>query len=199
MPVCRFHRVEHGIDEPEWHGLVEEIAHGVDEYTAWRSPVQRLLEPFRPQRQIEAVLEWMARHTPEPLREALCIAEVATTRDLGAPRNWVPRRIRPLDLRAATHFAHFRTNRNRAPPYRAALSISATQQDRPSALRPAHLRTLLRSIPASSALPPDDRFRAARPTRPPRAGIQTHASPAVAHRLPPVSWRCRRGTGSSPA
>ena len=185
MPVGRFHRVEDRINESEGHGLVEKVAHRVDEYTAWRSPVQRLLEAFGPQRQIEAVLEWMTRHTPEALRKALCITEVATARDFGAPCNRVPRRIGPFDLRTAAHFAHFRTNRKHVPPCHAALSSPATHHNRLSCLRPAHPGPCSnRFLPP--APPPDNLPRHLKPARPPGGGIRP--SCRSDRRSPPV--RC---------
>lgn len=106
VPVGLLHCIEDLIDEYERHLLVKQVAHRVDENHPRAEPLERLLQPLGPQRQIEPSGERMPWHAAEAFREARSIAVVATARDLRAPGYRIPRRVRPL-YRALVRHAHF--------------------------------------------------------------------------------------------
>lgn len=62
-----------------------------------------LLQTFGSQSQVKAVLERMARDTTKPLREALCVTEVAAASDLRAAGDGIPGRVRPFNLSRCRH------------------------------------------------------------------------------------------------
>ena len=97
MPRRRFHRIKYSRDELLRNFLVEEITHRVYEDHARRTPAERLLDPLRPERQVETTFERMSGCPPEPLRETLCVAVVTSGADLCATRNWIPRGVCPFD------------------------------------------------------------------------------------------------------
>ncbi len=103
VPMGAPHDVAHISDEIGRNRLVKEVAHRVDEDFPRSPPVQRLLKFLRDQPQIEALLEWVSRHTPKPFREHLCIAVLAARTNLRAPAHRVPGGICPLDRRTLAH------------------------------------------------------------------------------------------------
>ena len=98
-----FHRVTHAPNKFLRHLLVKQVAHRVHEDHSWFSPSERLIEALGPQRQIESVFKWMAGRPAKTLGEAFSVTVIAACADLCAASDWVPRRIRPLDSRAACH------------------------------------------------------------------------------------------------
>ena len=62
-----------------------------------------LRKPFRAERKVEALLEGMSRCAPKSLGDSLGVAIIATARDLGAARNWVPRGVRPFNSGFVAH------------------------------------------------------------------------------------------------
>ena len=97
VPVRRPHRVEHPVDEPAVHILVEQVAHGVHEDHARLPPSQRLVEARRPFVEVEALLVGVPLDAAPALCEPLRVAEVAPARDFGAPGDRVPGRVGPFD------------------------------------------------------------------------------------------------------
>ena len=97
MPVCRFHRVEHAVDEFHRNALVEQIAHRIHEDHARSFPREWLGEAFGTERDIEPTSEWMTGHAAEALGEPFGVTMIAAPRDLGAARHGVPGGVGPLD------------------------------------------------------------------------------------------------------
>src|SRR5215471_8564005 len=97
VPRRTLHSAENAIDETLRNVLVEEIAHGIYENHAWRAPAERLFQPFRAQRKIEASLEWMTECTAKPFREALGITVIAPGTDFRTASYRVPGRVSPFD------------------------------------------------------------------------------------------------------
>jgi hypothetical protein len=83
--------------------LVEEVAHRVHEDHPRPAPAQRLLQPRRPEPQVEALFIRVAGDTAEALREGLGVAVRAARRDLRAARDRVPGRLGPFDCAAISH------------------------------------------------------------------------------------------------
>ena len=79
--------------------LVEEVAHRVHEDHPWLFPGHRLLQPRRPERQVEALFVGVPRNAAPALRETFRVAVVTARTEFGAARDRVPRRVRPLDVR----------------------------------------------------------------------------------------------------
>ena len=103
VPVGAPHYVTNRGDVRGRHVLVEQVAHRVDEYSARPTPTKRFVEFLGDETQVEALLEGMARHTPETFRECLRVAELAARADLGAPTDRVPGSVGPLDAGAVAH------------------------------------------------------------------------------------------------
>ena len=55
------------------------------------------------QTQVESLFIRMARNATEAFREGLCIAMSAPGGDFGAPSDWVPGGVRPLDGGMVAH------------------------------------------------------------------------------------------------
>ena len=103
VPVGSLHGVENAVDEIYRYVFVEKVAHGIDEDFAWPLPGKRLRKPFRAERKVEALLEGMSRCAPKSLGDSLSVAIIATARDLGAARNWIPRGVRPFNSGFVAH------------------------------------------------------------------------------------------------
>src|SRR4051812_30651590 len=78
-------------------GLVEEIAHAVDEHDARPSPSLRLIKPFRSELEVEAVLIRMAGYAAPAFSEGLRVAASAARRYLVTPGDRVPGGVCPFD------------------------------------------------------------------------------------------------------
>jgi len=101
------HDLENLPDERRFHGLVEEVAHGVDKYAPRFMPDRRLAEALRPDADsegIESVLYRVHHRKPtsvdipqESVRQILGIAEITATADLRTTGDRIPGRIRPLN------------------------------------------------------------------------------------------------------
>jgi len=76
---------------------MKEIAHRVDEDHARRAPAERLFQPLRSQRQIEAGLKRMTARSPEPFRKAFRVAMITAGTDLCAAGDWILGGVRPLN------------------------------------------------------------------------------------------------------
>jgi hypothetical protein len=97
MLGCLGHHVEDLVDEGDGHLLVEEVAHAVDEDSARAPP---------PERQRQSLgMEGDLREGPasKALGQPLGVAELAAWRHLGAPGDWIPRRVRPFDRGVERH------------------------------------------------------------------------------------------------
>ena len=90
MPVSLFHHVEHTVNVTPRYSLVEQVAHGVDEYLTGAAPAKRLYQTILAQRQVKPHFIGMTSHPTETLGKPLSIAVVASAGDLGAPSNRVP-------------------------------------------------------------------------------------------------------------
>jgi len=91
---------------------MKEVAHGIDEDAPGLSPMQRLRQAVRSERQIETVLKGVSRHAAKTLRKALRVTEIATTRDLRTTRYGVPSRVCPFDLSSCRHPITIEQNKN---------------------------------------------------------------------------------------
>lgn len=103
VPIGRLHRVEYPIDEGCRYGLMEEIAHRVYENHPSTAPAQWLIQALGPEGQVKPVFEGMARHSTEPLGEARGIAVIASSGDLRATCDGVPRSVGPLYCAVISH------------------------------------------------------------------------------------------------
>src|SRR3970040_2177022 len=99
VPVSSSHDLSNAPDVVGWNVFVKEVAHRIDEDFPRASPVQRLLKLLGHKSQIEALLEWVSRHTAETFREHLRIAEFATRAHFRAAADGGPRRVCPLNRR----------------------------------------------------------------------------------------------------
>ena len=97
------HHIEHALHVLVGDVLVEHVAHRVHEDDARLLPLERVVEPARPEPQIEPLLIRVVRDPTPPLGERLGVAVGAARRHLGASRNGVPGRFRPLDGARARH------------------------------------------------------------------------------------------------
>src|SRR5262245_20657110 len=103
MPVGLTYDREDAIDEEQRHGLMEEIAHGVDEDVSRLAPRERLVHHIRLQRDLETIAVARLAHGMKPQRHPLCITMFAPGADLGATGHWIPGRIGPFDARLLSH------------------------------------------------------------------------------------------------
>ena len=103
MPRGLLHDPANGRDVLGRHSLLEQVAHGVDEYAPWRPPAERIPELVGDEPEVEALLEGMAGHASEALREGLGVAVLAARTDLHAAADGVPGGVGPLDGAAVTH------------------------------------------------------------------------------------------------
>ena len=103
VPVSPSHNVTDTRDVVGGNVPVKEVAHRVDEDLPCASPMQRLLELFRNESEIEALLEGVTRHPAETFREELRVAEFAARAHLRAAPHWIPGRVRPFNRRAVAH------------------------------------------------------------------------------------------------
>lgn len=97
VPIGPFHCVKHRLNMPPRYGLVEEIAHGIDEDHSRTLPSQRVTQTLGAQRQIETGFEWMTADASKSLREAFGVAVVAAGADLRTTRHRVPGRVGPFN------------------------------------------------------------------------------------------------------
>ena len=103
MPIGLLHDIEDTIHELQRDILMEEVTHGVNEYSTRTTPTEGLINPLGTQGQIKSHLEMMPRDTTEALRESLGIAVIAAQRNLGATRQRIPSRIGPLNSRTISY------------------------------------------------------------------------------------------------
>src|SRR5262249_35085512 len=82
---------------------MKKVTHRVDENHFRRFPLQWLVQPLWPKRQVESCFVWMASHAAEALSNPLRVTMIATGTDLGAAGRGVPRRVGPLDLCVLSH------------------------------------------------------------------------------------------------
>jgi len=68
------HHVEHASNVFIGDGLMEQIAHRVDEHSTGFVPEQWNGQAFRPEPQVEALLVRVPGYAPEPLSESLGVA-----------------------------------------------------------------------------------------------------------------------------
>jgi hypothetical protein len=106
VPVGPSHNIADTCDVVGWHVLVKEVTHRVDEDLPRPSPVQRLLQLFGHESQVEALFKRVFGHTSEALGEELRIAEFAARAHLRAAADRVPRRVRPFDGRSVAHSSY---------------------------------------------------------------------------------------------
>ena len=97
------HSVENAVNEICRNVFVKKVTHGIDEDSTGTPPEKRLRKPLRAERKVEALLEGMSRCAPKSLGDSLSVAIIATARDLGAARNWIPRGIRPFNSGLVAH------------------------------------------------------------------------------------------------
>src|ERR1019366_1457032 len=110
-------------------GLVEQIAHRVDEDHPRSTPTQRLFKALRPDTQVETLLVGMTRYATPELCKRLCVAVRAARRNLMAPRDGVPGRLCPLDP-AAIRQCHFVFNLRSTSPLAANVCSCCVRTDR---------------------------------------------------------------------
>ena len=103
MPVSLFHHVEYTVNVTPRYSLVEQVAHGVNEYLTGAAPTKRLYQTFLAQCQVKPHLEVMTSNPTETLGKPLRIAVVASAGDFGAPSNGIPSRVGPFDGRSLGH------------------------------------------------------------------------------------------------
>ena len=115
VPIGLLHDIEDTIHELQRDILMEEVTHGVDEYSTRTTPTEGLINPLGTQGQVEPHLEMMPRGTTEALRESLGITVIATPRNLGATRQRIPSRISPLNSRTISYDELL--NRKRSCPH----------------------------------------------------------------------------------
>src|SRR6266513_4033326 len=116
MPPRAFNPVEHSIDKRSGDLFVKEIAHRIHKDALRPLPTERLCQPFGSERDVEAVLKRMVGDATKPLREALRVAIVTASRDLGAPGDRVPSCVSPLDLCCSGHRVILEQNKNTRKP-----------------------------------------------------------------------------------
>src|SRR5436190_12601289 len=102
MPVRALHCLEDARDERRRQLLVIQIAQAVDEDSARRAPVKRLVEAILVQLQRNSALGEATVGDAKGGR-ALDVAMGATGADLGAAGHGVPRRVGPLNRAVVTH------------------------------------------------------------------------------------------------
>jgi hypothetical protein len=93
VPVAFRHDLEDLLQEVQRHLLMEQVAHGVDEYAAWLTPAPRFIQAFGVEREVEAIREVLV----EAFREGFSVAVFAARAYLVAPDGGVPGLVRPLD------------------------------------------------------------------------------------------------------
>ena len=95
VPIGLLHDIEDTIHELQRDILMEEVTHGVNEYSTRTTPTEGLINPLGTQGQVEPHLEMMPRDTTESLRESLGITVIAAPRNLSSTS--------PLNARAISH------------------------------------------------------------------------------------------------
>ena len=103
VPIGLLHDIEDTIHELQRDILMEEVTHGVNEYSTRTTPTEGLIKALTPQLQVEPHLEMMPRDTTKSLRESLGITVIAAPRNLGATRQRIPSRIGPLNSRTISY------------------------------------------------------------------------------------------------
>src|SRR5438067_4612317 len=71
MPVRLKHHIRNGINVLKWNALMKEVTHRVNKYLFRTGPTQRLLEFFRDEAKIEAILKWVVRNSAKTFCEPL--------------------------------------------------------------------------------------------------------------------------------
>src|SRR6266545_4569027 len=82
VPRCFHHHAEDSLDELVGYSLVEEVAHRVYEDHSGSSPLERGLQPLRPEPQIEPLFVGMSGYSPPSLGEGFRVAMFAAGRHL---------------------------------------------------------------------------------------------------------------------
>src|SRR5918992_2146663 len=98
VPVAFRHDLEDLLQEIQGHLLMEQVAHGVDEYATWLTPAPRFIQAFWVEGEVEAIWEVLM----EAFRESFGIAVFAARAYLVAPDGRVPGLVRPLDRCVST-------------------------------------------------------------------------------------------------
>src|SRR5436190_12417863 len=71
VPIGFLHRIEDKVDEGYRHFLMEDVAHRIHKDASRLAPLERLLQPGRPNREVESVLKRVALDAAKALRKAL--------------------------------------------------------------------------------------------------------------------------------
>lgn len=103
MPVGLQH---HGSDRCNIgvrNALVKQIAHGIHEDHARRSPAQGFIQLLGDEPKVEPLLERMTGDAAKAFCERFGVTVGTSGANLRAASNGIPGRIRPLDLRVVTH------------------------------------------------------------------------------------------------
>ena len=98
VPVGPKHDGGDGRDVLVGHGVLEEIAHAVDEHRARGWPLEWFEELSWDEPWVKAVLVGVAWHVAEAFGEGFCVAVFASGADLHAATNGVPGGVRPFDF-----------------------------------------------------------------------------------------------------
>jgi hypothetical protein len=97
------HYCEDSLDELKWDFIVEQVAHGVDEYRAWLLPTVRFLDKFRMQSHLESVGILELSHSLQTAGKRLGITELATRTDLVAASYRIPGVFSPFYVGVGGH------------------------------------------------------------------------------------------------
>ena len=98
VPVGPKHDGGDGRDVLVGHGVLEEVAHAVDEHRARGWPLKWFEELSWDEPWVKAVLVGVAWHVAEAFGEGFCVAVFASGADLHAATNGVPGGVRPFDF-----------------------------------------------------------------------------------------------------
>ena len=93
------HDAEHRLDECDWDGFVEQVAHRVHKHEPRFFPSERFFQCRLVKGEVEPVPVFFNAHRLEPCRHSLSVAMLAAVADLRAARHRVPGGFGPFDAR----------------------------------------------------------------------------------------------------
>lgn len=103
VPVRALHHIEDALDEFEWHILVEQVAHGIDEDRLRLLPCEWHFQHMLVHRKFEAVCIVRLPHELQAICQPFRIAMLATGTDFRTTCKRIPSGFGPLDVGISSH------------------------------------------------------------------------------------------------
>lgn len=95
---AREHRREHSLYVRKRDVVMKQIAHRIDEYDPWLSPLARHVYEIGVECYLETIPIALSAHGSKPVGHTLCVAVFAALADLGATSYRIPSHFSPLNV-----------------------------------------------------------------------------------------------------